>query len=105
MFASKALTAQNDKVGPIVLPKDRKIRASVQYGAGGQGTIVLQGTVDGTTFIDIGLTPASYGAVVANLAASGIGFADVSGFRSVQINKSVAGAGAVTATLGIQSGL
>jgi hypothetical protein len=86
----------------IDIPRDGFVQAGLQYGAGGAGTVVLEGTLDGTTYQTIGLTPASNGAVVLLLAASGIGWADVSIYSKIQVRCSVAGAG-VVATLNVQS--
>lgn len=98
--ATKTLTALNDKLGPLEVPGG-VITAGMQYGAGGQGTIVLEGTINDTDYIAINVTPAGGGASVANLAAAGIGTADVSAYSKVRINKSVAGAGGVSASLSL----
>lgn len=96
--ATKTLTALNDLVGPIEVPGG-VIMAGVQYGAGGLGTIILEGTLNDTDYATIALTPAGGGAAVLLLSAAGIANADVSAYSRVQIRKSVAGAGGVLATL------
>lgn len=103
MIAKKVLTAADDVIGPFVVPRDNFVQAGVQYGAGGVGTIALEGTRDGTTYLTIGLSKDDGSGVVTTLAASGGGSADVSTFDKVRIRKTVAGGGDVTASLVIAS--
>lgn len=103
MICNKTLTAQNDKIGPIVVPRDCFVNAGVQYGAGGLGTIELQGSLNDVDYVTIGLVPAAGGAVVTSLAAAGEGNADISTYSRVQVIKTVAGAGGVLASLSIAS--
>lgn len=103
MIATKVLTALNDKINPIVIPRDHIVKAGLQYGAGGLGTIELQGTLNDVDYVTIGLTPAGGGAIVTSLAAAGAASADVSQYSRVQVNKTVAGAGGVTASLSLAS--
>lgn len=95
---SKSLTLINEGF-ELKIPQDQDAIAGLQYGAGGLGTLVLEGTCDGITWIPFGLYPADGTAVVLNLAASGIAYARVGYVLKVRVRKSVAGAGAVLATL------
>lgn len=101
MICNKVLTAENDAIGPIVVPRDHFVQAFVQYGAGGAGTIVLEGTLNDTDYVAVGLVPIGGGAVVANAAAAGVWSADVSAFSRVRVRKSVAGGGGVLASLSL----
>ena len=103
MISNKILTAAEEVNGPIVVPRDHIVNAGVQYGAGGLGTLVLEGTLNEVDWVAIGLTPAGGGAVVASVAAAGIWYAAVSQYSSVRLRKSVAGGGPVTSSLSIAS--
>lgn len=95
---TKSLTLINETI-ECKLPQDRDAIAGIQYGAGGLGTLVLEGTCDGITWIPFGIFPADGSAVVASLTASGIAYTRVGYVEHVRIRKSVAGAGPVLATL------
>lgn len=93
----KILTAANEEI-KLDVRTDKRAVAGVQYGAGGLGTIVLEGRILDAEWVAIGLqSPAdANAAAAANLAAAGAGSADVSWCEEVRVRKSVAGAGPVT---------
>lgn len=91
----KTLVALNDKV-EMDIPTDKGAVVGMQYGAGGLGTVELQGTVDGgLTWFTIQLLKPDGTAAALNLAAAGVGYADVSYCDKIRANKTVAGAGGV----------
>jgi hypothetical protein len=64
------------------------------------GTVALEGTVDGTNYTAIGLTPAAGGAVVTSLTAAGIATAtNVAAFRAVRVNCTAFTSGSIVTTL------
>lgn len=95
---TEALTALDEEIS-MLIPEDQDAIAGIQYGSGGLGTLVLEGTCDDVTYHAIGIYPADGSAVVADLAAAGIAYARVGFVKRVRIRKSVAGAGPVSATL------
>lgn len=101
MIATKAFATTADVLGPIVVPRDCFVSAAIQYGAGGSGTLKLQGTLNDTDYVDIGLTPAAGGTIVTSVSAAGIWTADVSAYSRVKLIESVNGA--VTGSLALAS--
>jgi hypothetical protein len=100
-IVKKNLVALNDNV-ELDVPTDFGAIAAIQYGAGGLGTIELQGTVDGgATWFTIQLLKPDGTVAATNLAAAGVGYNDVSYCDKVRINKTVAGAGAVAVVLSL----
>lgn len=98
MIATKVLTAANDAI-EVQIPTDRLAVAGVQYGAGGAGTVVLEGTLDDTTWIVIEMVdPNDHTTFATSITAAGIWQADVSVFKKIRARYSVDG-GSVTVTL------
>lgn len=99
MICNETLTAADEVIGPFVVPRDHFVQAFIQYGAGGVGTIALEITLNDTDWVIVGLTPIGGGAIVANLAAAGLAYADISAASQVRVRKTVAGGGDVLASL------
>jgi hypothetical protein len=97
---TKTLTAQHDAVDLSGFDLNFYSFISVQYGAGGAGTLVLEGSNDGVTWISAGLTPIAGGSVVTTIAASGIWFHQIVA-NFYRVRKSVAGEGGVDVTVNI----
>lgn len=93
MIVKQLLDGLDEVIAPIVIPRDRNVKAGVQYPTGGTGTIILEGTIDDVTYVAIGLNPAGGGAVVTSAAAAGAWNANVSEFSKVRLRMSVAGSG------------
>lgn len=100
-IASGDLTALNSVI-ELKLPTDRTAVAGVQYPTGGAGTIVLEGTLDGITWVDIFMSHPDGSAAASGLAAAGVGYADVSYFKKIRVRKSV-GAAAISPVLSLNS--
>jgi len=94
---TKSLTYIDETIA-INIPQDKSGFVSVQYGAGGQGTLVLEGTVDGENWVGIDMEDEA-GTPVANLSAAGIAHQRTFGLEAVRVRKSVAGLGPVLASL------
>lgn len=103
MISNKSLTAADEVNGPFVVPRDSFTQAGIQYGAGGLGTIVLEGTRNDTDWVTIGFDKDDGSGVATSLAAAGGGHADISTLSQIRIRKSVAGAGAVLTSLSISA--
>lgn len=100
---NKALVALNDNI-ILDIPTDDTAVVGIQYGAGGLGTIELQGTMDGgATWFTIQLLKPDGTAAALNLAAPGQGYADVSYCDKIKINKTVAGAGGVNVSVNLST--
>jgi len=100
------LTALNDILGPIPIYGYINGGVSVQYETGGSGTVVLEVSLDEPEDSSIQWNPIQMknpndiaGAPVNNLAAGGLAVADVVGYRTMRIRKSVAGAGGAVITM------
>lgn len=96
----KPLVAAEDVV-VLDIPTDQSATAGVQYGAGGSGTIVLEGRILDGDWFGIGMKKPADDTALASLAAAGAGYADVSYCDAVRVRKSVAGAGAVNVGLSV----
>lgn len=99
------LTALNDAVEVNAADVASAV-ASMNYGTGGLGTIVLEvSAADPDEWIQIKVKNPAFAvnAEVDNLAAAGIAWADIKGVRKVRVRKSVAGAGPVTVTLSVMA--
>jgi hypothetical protein len=68
--------------------------AAFQY-ISGAGTVVMEGTLDGTNWIALLLTNRNTGATAASATAAGIYSADFSGLEQVRVRKSVGSASCV----------
>jgi hypothetical protein len=91
----KTLVALNENI-TLDIPTDKGAIAGVEYGAGGLGTIELQGQMHPAgAWFTIQLLQPDGTAAALNLAAAGVGYADVSYCDKVRVNKTVAGAGGV----------
>jgi hypothetical protein len=91
----KTLVALNDNIA-IDIPTEHGAVAGVEYGVGGLGTIELQGRMHNLgAWFTIQLLKPDGTAAALNLAAAGVGYADVSYCDMVRVNKTVAGAGGV----------
>ena len=91
----KTLVAANDNI-ELDIPTDKGAVAGVEYGAGGLGTIELQGRLHPLgAWFTIQLQKPDGTAAALNLALAGVGYADVSYCDRVRVNKTVAGAGGV----------
>lgn len=91
----KTLVALNENI-VFNIPTDKGAVVGVEYGAGGLGTIELQGRMhDLGAWFTIQLLKPDGTAAALNLAAPGVGYADVSYCEFVRVNKTVAGAGGV----------
>lgn len=102
MIATETLATTDDLIGPIVVPRDHFVSAGVQYGAGGAGTIALQGTLNDTDWVAIPMSADGGVTFVLLTAAAGIWSADVSMYSQVRVKCTVAGAG-VVASLALSS--
>ena len=92
---NKNLVAIDENI-TLDIPTDATAVVGVQYGVGGLGTIVLEGSMDaGASWFTIQLLKPDGTAAVLLLAAAGQGYADVSYCDRVRVRKSVAGAGGV----------
>lgn len=109
--ATKVLTNINEEI-TISDVDELNGAASIQYGAGGLGTLVLEVScqdngaappVDDWVQIKIFNPAIAVNAAVDNLAAAGYAWAEVVGVKKVRVRKSVAGAGPVRATLTINN--
>jgi hypothetical protein len=107
----KTLTALNEVVGPIPIVGHVNGSMGVQYKSGGSGTIVLEVTLDeiddsSPEWIGVQMRDPTdiAGTPIDNLAAAGIGIADVVSYKGVRVRKSVAGAGGVDVILIINVG-
>jgi len=105
------LTSLNDILGPFPIYNYINGGVCVQYGTGGAGTIVLEASLDEQDDSSIQWTQIQMknpndiaGAPIANLAAAGLGVADVVGFRLIRVRKSVAGIGPVTVSMSVGIG-
>lgn len=94
---TKSLT-EADEVITIDIPQDKSGFVSVQYGTGGQGTLVLEGTIDYETWVELEMQD-EHGGVVASLTAAGIAHQRTFALEAVRVRKSVAGGGPVLASL------
>lgn len=94
---TKSLT-EADEVITIDIPQDKSGFASVQYGAGGQGTLVLEGTIDYETWVELEMQD-EHGGTVASLTAAGIAHQRTFALEAIRVRKSVAGGGPVLASL------
>lgn len=98
---NKVLTAINEEI-ILDIPTDRTAICGLQYGAGGLGTVELQGTMDaGVTWFTIQLSKPDGTAAALSLVAAGQGYAEVGYCDRVRAKKTVAGAGPVTTTLNL----
>lgn len=79
--------------------------ASIQYGAGGLGTVVMEQTNNDAEWVQLKMKNPStaVNAEVDNLAAAGIAYAEIVGASKVRARKSVAGAGPVTVVLTLKN--
>lgn len=102
MICNKTLVLITDLIGPIVVPRDHFVQAGVQYGAGGAGTIALQGSLNDSNYVAIPMSADGGVTFVTSAAAAGIWTADVSMYSRVQLVVTVAGAG-VPASLSLPS--
>lgn len=98
--AKKVLTNVNDEI-VIDIPTDQSGAIGVQYGAGGAGTIVVEGTIDSTTWLALKIINVTTKVDADNLAASGIGSVEVYALEKVRVRKTVAGPGDVTVTISL----
>ena len=73
------------------VPRDAFVQAGVQYGAGGTGTLQLQGMMNGVDFVALAVTPLAGGAAITDIVAAGIYNADVSVCEQVQLIMTVDG--------------
>lgn len=94
----QALTAADETI-TLDIPEDESGLGSVQYGAGGLGTIVVEASITRDAWFQVGLRNALTDAVVADLSAAGGAYFPVAGYNKVRVRKSVAGAGPVTVGL------
>lgn len=109
--ATKVLTNINEE---IVIGDVDEINgaASIQYGAGGAGTLVLEVSsqddganppVDQWVQVKMFNPAIAVNDFVDNLVAVGYAWAEIVGARKVRLRKSVAGAGGVRATLTVNN--
>jgi hypothetical protein len=105
MEATKILTAIDDV---LVLDPAESINGAVgvQYGAGGAGTIILEGKVGDAqaAWLAIGMKSYTDGSAIANLAATGGGYAECVGLDIIRVRKTVAGPGDVLVSINYQPG-
>lgn len=100
---NKALVGAGETI-VLDIPTDDTAVVGIQYGAGGLGTIILEGTMDGgASWFTIQLQKPDGTAAVLLLAAPGQGYADVSYCDKVRVNKTVAGAGAVNVSVNLST--
>lgn len=90
-MAVKTLVADGDQIGPLELSLGDGYIAGVQYGTGGTGTIVLEGSIIPDDWFAIGMSKSADGSGTANLAAAGAAFADVSHCDRIRVRLSGAG--------------
>jgi hypothetical protein len=100
--AQQVLTLANEAI-TIDVPEDQSGLGSIQYGAGGLGTLVVEASIIRDAWFPVGLRNALTDAVVADLAAAGGAYFPVAGYNKIRVRKSVAGAGPVTAGLAFGS--
>lgn len=95
-LATKALTALNQEI-VIDDPTEYNGGLAVQYGTksstGGasSGTIVVEGTLNGTDWDDIKMTRPSTDTQTNTISSAGIWMANIVGFDKVKVRMSVAG--------------
>lgn len=90
----KTLTDADDEVNLNQAQLDLASSVSFQYGVGGVGTVVLEGSNDGTNWHTQEITPIGGGAGVTSAAVAGIWWATVV-TTQLRVRKTVAGGGGV----------
>lgn len=106
--AQKALTNANDEL-VMAVPQHINGGGSVHYGAGGLGTIVVEGhngleQSGAKQWFAIGMKSFADDTVVADLSAAGAAYFNSVGLKEVRVRKSVAGAGPVDVSLNVEDG-
>ncbi|MBK9156740.1 MAG: hypothetical protein IPM11_01190 [Micropruina sp.] len=90
----------------LEIDADARSLGSVQITGTWTGTLVLQGTIDGTTWVTVGGTPfvnVNTRAAAANITANGIYQFDASGFMKSRITASAAVTGTAVVTQNLTS--
>lgn len=85
LYSSRSVGALNDA---LVVDTNGKSTLAIQLVGAFVGTVVLQGSVDGTTYVTLSGTPllnVGTGAYSANITAAGLFQSDIAGFTSVKL--------------------
>lgn len=91
----KDLPAVNDAL-ELDIPTDRNGAVCLQY-VSGAGTIVVEATVDNSTWVQLRLTDPATKADVDNRTTPGLAWCDVVGYEKVRARKAVGVASCVVA--------
>ncbi len=87
-------TVLNTVSGPLLIPHDKFSVVGVQY-ISGAGTLQLQASIDGVTFVTVSMTNLADGTTTASMTATGLYQADVSGMEFVRLKKTTGSAACI----------